>query len=169
MGTIGNLMHGGFMVKSGQAGENEDATNTDADVAACVAAQKLGLNASGSPIGPKGTSVKTANYIVQTGDCGGVIQCGTDALTITLPTAPATGFYVKVQNTGADGNNILDIRVPTGVSVFGEVAAVEFSGTASKGIVNTKATAKQGDWCELMYDGANWWSIGGVGVWATHA
>lgn len=108
------------------------------------------------------------------GDC--VIQTATDNAVITLPNAASSnsGMRVTVQNTGADGAAKVSISPHSSDGIKGGVHGaatgdlVSFSGTDDKDAINTKATTKSGDYLVLVSDGsADWWVVGGKGVWAS--
>jgi hypothetical protein len=117
-------------------------------------------------------SVETATKTVGTAaDEGGiVIQDATDNAVITLPNIAAgnKGMKVTVQNIGANGAAKVSVSPDVSDKIAGSVAAVQSGGLADKDWINTKATAKQGDFTTLVSDGTDtWWIVGGVGVWAS--
>ncbi len=111
-------------------------------------------------------------------DFFGVFSIATDTLVQTLPavgaeTAPY-GSMITFLNTGADGNNLITIAPNADDAIFGTIAnaaADSVSGGADdKDLVNTKATANNGDRITLMSDGVTGWYItDGVGIWASEA
>jgi len=120
--------------------------------------------------------VLTDDYSLPEDMPGAVLMIGTDAKTITLPKVADVkpGFDVIVVNIGADGNNIVTVSPNAADGVFGQIANAAADSTASgangKDIVNTKATANKGDYIHLIADGeADWFIIGGVGIWASEA
>lgn len=131
-------------------------------------------NIKGRPL----LSVETATYTVglPAVDGGHIIQDATDNAVITLPDISSSnkGMTICVQNTGADGAAKVSISPHSSDKIKGGVHGaatgdlVSFSGTADKDAINTKATAKQGDYLWLTSDGTDtWWVVGGKGVWAS--
>jgi len=115
----------------------------------------------------------SANKTLSLDDSGSVFVVGTDALTITLPET-AKGVVYTFINIGADGNNLITISPNADDAIFGSIANSAADSVASgvddKDIVNTKATANQGDRITLIGDGdAGWWILDGVGIWASEA
>jgi hypothetical protein len=117
-----------------------------------------------------------AYTVSETTDNGALIQTATDNAVITLPNAASTnkGMRVTVQNTGADGAAKVSISPHSSDGIKGGVHGaatgdlVSFSGTDDKDAINTKATTKSGDYLTLVSDGsADWWVVGGKGVWAS--
>jgi hypothetical protein len=111
-------------------------------------------------------------------DGDAVIQTSTDNAVITLPDAAAgnAGKRITVQNTGADGAAKVSISPHSSDKIYGGIHGaatgdlVSFGEVADKDIINTKATAKKGDYAVLVSDGSTgWWVIGGKGVWASEA
>lgn len=109
-------------------------------------------------------------------DGDSIISTSTDNGVITLPdiSAAVAGKRITVQNRGADGAAKVSISPHSSDKIKGGVHGaatgdlVSFSGTADKDAINTKATAKQGDYLVLVADGTDtWWVIGGKGVWAS--
>lgn len=104
---------------------------------------------------------------------GGVFCIATDAKVISLP-ATKSGLKYTVINTGAAGNNIVTISpvAADGISGTFTLAAsvVVDAGVVDKDIINTKATAKCGDFVTLLGTGVTgtkaWIVIGSAGIWA---
>lgn len=120
------------------------------------------------------TSVITNDYVVSTVaiDGGAVIQCATDGKKITLPAVAAAnkGMKVTLQNTGTATACEVAAYIDANNYIKGTVMAVVAAATKGKGIVNTKASTKLGDYVTLMSDGSDtWWIVGGMGVWAEQA
>jgi len=111
-----------------------------------------------------------AAYVVTQYDSGALIQSATDSAVITLGASLPAGTVVTVQNTGADGAALVSISPAAADKIVGTVDSVQSDGALDKDWQNTKATANQGDFTTLVYDGVDtWWIVGGVGVWASEA
>lgn len=118
----------------------------------------------------------TATTTLTIADSGVDHNVATDALTITLPdiTADNVGMTFLFRNTGADGAVALTLSPAATDGINGTIAnaAVDSvaSGVVDKDIVNTKATANNGDFIVLTAVALNKWFItGGVGIWASQA
>ena len=106
---------------------------------------------------------KTANYtVVITTDSGTTFTSSLDAIVFTLPSI-AIGNTVTFVNTARDGVAALNISPATidGITYAG-------SSTDNKDLINTKATAKYGDFVTLAsLDGVVAWQVVAVrGIWA---
>lgn len=109
---------------------------------------------------------KTANYtVVITTDSGKTFTCKTDGVVFTLP-AIAIGNTITFVNTAKDGQAGLTIspNAADGITYAG-------SSTDDKDLINTKATAKQGDFVTLAsLDGTVAWQVVAArGIWAKEA
>lgn len=130
------------------------------------------ISAAGALTASNLLQTKTATYTVQTPAIDGesTIQDLTDNAVITLPATSAAnkGMKVTLQNTAANGAALVQFTANASDGIYGTVAAVTLAKAAgSATALNTKATAKKGDYLTLQSDGAgNWWVVGGVGVWA---
>lgn len=125
---------------------------------------------------PKLVAGGAAYTVGSAADGDGTVATATDNSVVTLPNAAASnaGQRVTVQNQGADGAAKVSISPHSSDKIKGGVHGaatgdlVSFSGTADKDAINTKATAKSGDYLVLQCDGVDtWWVIGGKGVWAS--
>ena len=110
--------------------------------------------------------IKTANYtVVITADSGKTLASTLDAIVYTLPSI-AIGNTVTFVNMAEDGQAALNIS-PAAVD------GITYAGTAvdNKDLINTKATAKKGDFVTLAsLDGVVAWQVVDVrGVWAKEA
>jgi len=127
----------------------------------------------------KTQTVAASTYTVVSADDGDiVIAAAADNDVITLPDAAAAnlGMRITVQNRGADGACKVSISPHSSDKIYGGIHGaatgdlVSFGEVADKDIINTKATAKKGDYAVLVSDGSTgWWVIGGKGVWASEA
>ena len=110
---------------------------------------------------------KTAAYtVVITTDSGKTLTNGeTDGIVFTLPSI-AIGNTVTFVNTGLAGTSDLTVSpaAADGITYAG-------SSTDNKDIINTKATAKQGDFITLAsLDGTVAWQVVAArGIWAKEA
>jgi hypothetical protein len=113
------------------------------------------------------------DYTLTEEDSGGTFLMGTDAKVITLP-ATAAGLEYTIVNSGAAGNNIITVspQAADGISGTFTLAAsvVVDAGVVNKDIINTKATAKTGDFVKLVGTGVAgttaWIVVGSAGIWA---
>ena len=109
------------------------------------------------------SEVKTANYtVIITTDSGKTLTSKLDGIVFTLPSI-AIGNTVTFVNTALDGQAALNISPATldGITYAG-------SSTDNTDLINTKATAKQGDFVTLAsLDGIVAWQVVAVrGIWA---
>lgn len=118
----------------------------------------------------------TASTTLTEADAGKTYNIATDALVITLPLieADSIGMEFTFRNTGADGANIITLSPASADGINGTIAnsAADSvaSGVVNKDLINTKATANNGDWVKLRAVSTTKWFIeGGVGIWASQA
>lgn len=118
----------------------------------------------------------TASTTLTEADAGKTFNIATDALVVTLPLieADSIGMEFTFRNTGADGNNIITLSPASADSINGTIANAAAdsvaSGVVNKDLINTKATANNGDWVKLRAVSTTKWYIeGGVGIWASQA
>lgn len=109
---------------------------------------------------------KTANYtVVISTDSGKTFIAELDGIVFTLPSI-AIGNTVTFVNTAPDGTADLSISPAAldGITYDG-------SSTDDKDLINTKATAKQGDFVTLasLNGTAAWQVVAARGVWAKEA
>ena len=113
------------------------------------------------------TVLKASAYtVVTTTDSGKIFEVeGGNDVTFTLPSI-AVGNTVTFIYTGADGNGQITISPAAldGITYAG-------SATDNKDLINTKATAKRGDYVTLAsLDGVVAWQVLEVkGIWAKEA
>lgn len=110
------------------------------------------------------------------GDNGVVQNVIGDNLTITLPATGAAGLYhFTIRNggvpasssvgfgTGSDASALLTIAP----NASDKISGLAFTAADNKAALNTKATAKVGDFITLVSDGVDGWTVVGArGVWA---
>ncbi len=109
---------------------------------------------------------KTANYtVVITTDSGKTLVSELDGIVFTLPSI-AIGNTVTFVNNAVDGLAALNISpaAADGITYAG-------SSTDNKDLINTKATAKRGDFVTLAsLDGTVAWQVvASRGIWAKEA
>lgn len=123
-------------------------------------------------------STITASTTFTDSQLGEEFNVATDALVMTLPLITAamidSGETYLFRNTGADGNNIITISPNAADGINGSIANAAAdsvaSGVVNKDLVNTKATANNGDYVELKPVAlTKWYIVGGVGIWASEA
>ena len=98
-------------------------------------------------------------------DTGKIIEVDTDNVKLTLPSTVA-GITFHIRNVGADGTVKLLID-PAAVDL---IAGPDIAGVDDKDLINTKATAKRGDYVVLVGNGAAGWHVVDIsGTWAAEA
>ena len=110
--------------------------------------------------------IKTANYtVIITTDSGKTLVSTLDAIVYTLPSI-AIGNTITFVNMADDGQAALNISPAAidGITYAG-------SSTDDKDLINTKATAKKGDFVTLAsLDGVVAWQVVAArGIWAKGA
>lgn len=109
--------------------------------------------------------VKSADYTVDAQDNGKVIFIDTDAKTITLP-ATVVGYNLTFVNLGAYGT----VAINLSPNINDKIMGPNIAGNDNKDLINTKATAKRGDFVSLLGDGVNGWHVTRMrGTWAEEA
>ena len=98
-------------------------------------------------------------------DMGKILVQTVDAKTLVLPAMAAgyAGMEFTYKNGGAtDGAIILTISPNANDKIMGP----DWAGVDNKDAINTKATAKIGDFMTLRGDGTNgWWIVAKRGTW----
>lgn len=115
------------------------------------------------PYGDTVRETKSANYTTDIEDTGKTIFVDTDAFTITLLTyAAATAHRIKVVNIGAFGTVAVSIDPAAGDLIAGP----DDTGADGGLMVNTKATARRGDYVVLTSGGDNGYIVEEIrGIW----
>lgn len=164
---------GGFEVGAG--GSESTATNTtiidstgNATIPGTLAVTGT-TTLTGAVAGPRPYSLKADNYTVTAAESGTVFGMATDAKKFTLP-AVAAGLTYTFVNTGAAGNNLIDIAIADGVisgtfTLAASVVAVSVATT----IRNTKSSSIKGDSVTLTSDGTGWFVVASTGIWEQQA
>ena len=108
-------------------------------------------------------ATKTDNYTVTPEDHNTIFKIATDAKVFTLPATQAGLTYTFI-NTGADAAVLLAIS-PAAADAIHYITSVD-----NKDLLNTKATAIEGDMVTLVGDGAEgWFVVAFKGTWAKEA
>lgn len=111
------------------------------------------------------TATVTADKTLAEADCGVTQVVTVDAKTITLPST-VVGMRFRIQNGGANGAVLVAVSPAAADKIMGN----GFTSADNKDALNTKATAKNGDYIDLVGDGVNGWFVSGVkGIWAREA
>lgn len=98
-------------------------------------------------------------------DVGQIVDVDTDAKVITLP-ATVVGMRFRIRNAGADGAVLVTVSPNANDKIMG----CGITSADDKDLLNTKATAKKGDYIDLLGDGVNGWYIQEMrGTWAREA
>lgn len=118
----------------------------------------------------------TATQTLTEADAGSDYNVATDALVITLPLIEADniGMEFLFRNTGANAANIITLSPNAVDGVNGRISTAAAdstaSGTVNKDWINTKATAKKGDYVRIKAVALTTWFIEeGQGVWVSEA
>lgn len=107
----------------------------------------------------------SANKTLDIEDNGKLFVVDTDAVIITLP-AVATPVNCVIANGGAFGTVAVNISPAAADKVQGP----DLPGTDNKDLINTKATARRGDFAQLVTGDANGPIVAKLrGTWATEA
>ncbi len=109
---------------------------------------------------------KSANYTIDAQDTGKIIYIDTDAFTVTLPATVVGLGPVTFVNAGAFGGVAINLSPNANDKIMGP----DIAGTDNKDLINTKATARRGDYVTLEADGADGWYVSDIkGTWAEEA
>lgn len=102
------------------------------------------------------------NKTVALADCGIVQSVSVDAKVVTLP-ATAVGLAYTIVNGGADGAVLVTISP----AAADKISGMGLTPADDKDLLNTKATAKRGDFVTLVADGVDGWVVTAKrGTWA---
>jgi hypothetical protein len=105
------------------------------------------------------------NLTLDAQDSGKLLVVTVDAKAITLPAVEGMS-NIRIMNGGAFGA----VAVTVSPNANDMVENVNVAGVDDKDIVNTKATARRGDYIDLDYSDANGWVVTRtVGTWAKQA
>lgn len=104
----------------------------------------------------------TENDTMTAADSGIVHKCATDGVVFTLP-ATAAGLTYTFMNAGADGAAGISVSPHADDKIMG----VNITAADNKDLINTKGTAKKGDFVRLVGDGSLGWYVQAIGgIWA---
>jgi len=116
-----------------------------------------------SPTTEKKATATTATLAIA--DCGTIQDVATDSQVLTLP-ATAAGLHFTIRNAGEDGAVLVTISPNSADKISGAGLTPQ----DNKDLLNTKATAKKGDYVKLLGDGVDGWVVTEmVGTWAREA
>lgn len=114
-------------------------------------------------INGQGEVTKTGPYTVVAADSGLIIKV-TGTTTITLPST-ALGINVRIQNANPNG-----VGITVAPAAVDQIVGNGFTAADNKAAINTAATAKTGDYIDLIGNGAAGWNVTSVkGIWARQA
>ena len=117
------------------------------------------------PYGNTARKTKSVNYTVDDTDSGTTIFVDTDGVVITLP-AVAGINGVKVVNIAAFGAALISVA-PNAVDM---IEGPGITAADNKAILNTKATARRGDYINIDTGDTNGWAITAMrGTWVRAA
>jgi hypothetical protein len=118
------------------------------------------------------TAALTVDTALTSALSGMLFLVGADAKTATLPSSATVGAGIKYAfiNNGADGAYGFTVSPNASDKIMGSInngdVKIIMTGTDDKDIVNTKATARNGDYLVLESDGVNgWYILDGHGIW----
>lgn len=107
----------------------------------------------------------SANKTLDAQDTGKIMEVDTDAVVITLPST-AVGIVYHIRNVAADAA----AKVSVSPAALDKIMGPDIAGVDNKDLINTKATAKKGDYVKLIGDGASGWFVAEIsGTWAAEA
>lgn len=115
------------------------------------------------------------NKTLTVNDNGIVQNVIADGLTITLPATGAAGLYhFTIRNGGAPKSGApagtgddASVLVKVSPNASDKISGLAFTPADDKDALNTKATAKVGDFITLVSDGVDGWSVVAArGIWA---
>ncbi|MFO1417244.1 MAG: hypothetical protein U1E83_01105 [Methylotetracoccus sp.] len=117
------------------------------------------------PYGDTARQTVSGNVTLAATDSGKTLFVTADALTITLPAAEGLSG-IKIVNAGAAGA----ILVTVAPNAADMIEGPGITAADNKAILNTKATARRGDFVTIDYSDANGWVIREMrGIWARAA
>lgn len=136
-----------------------------AKVASTETTNRIKLNA-GRPVAPalcdKLWEAVTADKTLDIQDIGKVLNVTVDAKTITLP-ATVDDYEYIIRNGGADAGVLVKVSPDANDKIMG----ADLAGVDNKDRLNTKATAKRGDYIRIVGEGTHgWYVLAEKGTWA---
>lgn len=116
------------------------------------------------PYGDSPRETVSDNKTLDAQDTGKTFFVTVDAKVISLPATATADDGITVVNMGADGTIAVNLSPVTADKVMGP----DLGGTDNKDLINTKATAKRGDYVVLGAGHADGWVVSDMkGTWAT--
>ena len=107
----------------------------------------------------------SSNKNLNAEDTGKLMEADTDDVVFTLPSTVA-GITYHIRNIAADGAAKVSIS-PAAIDL---IAGPDIAGADDKDLINTKATAKRGDYVVLVGNGAAGWHVVDIsGTWAAES
>jgi hypothetical protein len=104
-----------------------------------------------------------ANKTLDAEDTGKTFFVTTDAVIITLPATAVAGLGIRVVNIAAFGT----VAVNLSPAAADKIAAPDVAGSDNVDLVNTKATARRGDFAVVNAGHADGWVVSAMrGIWA---
>lgn len=118
-----------------------------------------------------------SNKTLTLADCGAIQNVIADGITITLPaTSAGAAFYIR--NGGVPASSAIGASTGSDASVLVTIApnasdkiqGLAFTAADNKAALNTKATARVGDFIRLIGDGIDGYNVVDArGIWARQA
>ena len=113
----------------------------------------------------KAEALTAATKTLDAEDVGKVLFCRNADIVITLP-ATSVGLVYTIVNDMADAGAKVSISPAAADKIMGP----DIAGVDDKDLINTKATAKRGDYAKIIAEGVHgWYVIELVGTWAAEA
>lgn len=107
----------------------------------------------------------SSNKTLNAEDVGKIMEVDTDAVVITLPST-VVGYIYHIRNVAADAA----AKVSVDPAIADKIMGPDIAGVDNKDLINTKLTAKKGDYVILIGDGSLGWYVVDVnGTWAAEA
>lgn len=107
----------------------------------------------------------SADKTLDAQDTGKILEVDTDAVKLTLPSTVA-GITYHIRNVGANG--AVEILIDPAAADL--IAGPDIGGVDNKDLINTKATAKKGDYVKIVGNGVAGWHVTEIsGTWAAEA
>ena len=113
------------------------------------------------------------------GDNGVVQNVIADGITITLPATGAAGlYYFTIRNGGVPASSAVgfgtggdaSVLVTVAPNASDKISGLGFTAADNKAALNTKATARVGDFITLVSEGVDGWTVvNSRGIWARAA
>jgi len=106
------------------------------------------------------------NKTLDAEDTGKTFFVTVDAKVVSLPATATAGAGITLVNAGGAGTVAVNVSPVAADKIMGP----DLAGTDNKDLINTKATAKRGDYVRLMAGHADGWVVTAMrGTWVTEA